>query len=305
MKYLEVAVEVESNYTDTVADLFWEFNTGGVSIEDPLLIWQYINAQIWDAYEFPENVLQAERATVRAYFPLSENINLLLDQLNEKLKALSISFNLYFQEIDEEAWANSWKKYFKPLEVGEFLIKPTWETIPSGKEAKKVIEIDPGMAFGTGTHATTALVLEALPRYISPGKVVADVGTGSGILAIASALLGADKVYALDIDPVAVNIARENVNLNNLESKITVLENDLLSGLELEVDVIIANIIAAVIKELAPDAYQKLKPGGIFIGSGIILEREQEVLDKLLNSGFTLVERQNRGEWSLLVGRKE
>ncbi|GAV22044.1 50S ribosomal protein L11 methyltransferase [Carboxydothermus pertinax] len=305
MKYLEVAVEVESGFTETVADLFWEFNTGGVSIEDPLLLWQYINAQMWDAYEFPEKVLQAERATVRAYFPLTADIHTLLGQINEKLKALAIPFNLYFQEIDDEAWANSWKKYFKPIAVGEFLIKPTWEKLPSGEENKKVIEIDPGMAFGTGTHDTTALVLEALPKYIAPGKVVADVGTGSGILAIASALLGAEHVYAVDIDPVAVKVARENVILNRLSGKVSVIENDLLHGFATQVNVIIANIIAAVIKELAPDAFKKLTPGGIFIGSGIILEREQEVLDKLLESGFTFVERQNRGGWSLLVVRKE
>ena len=304
MRYLEVAVEVESSYTETVAELFWEFNTGGVSIEDPLLIWQYINAQVWDAYEFPEDVLQAERATVRAYFPLSENIKLTLDQLNERLKQLSLPFNLYFQEVDDEAWANSWKKYFKPIEVGEFLIKPTWENLKE-KTDKKIIEIDPGMAFGTGTHPTTALVLELLSRYVSPGKIVADVGTGSGILAIAAALLGAQKVYALDIDPVAVKIAKENVLLNKMEQKVTVLENDLLAGLTFEVDIIIANIIAAVIKELAPDAFHKLKPGGIFIGSGIILERELEVIDKLKQSGFKIVERLNRGEWALVVGRKE
>jgi len=305
VKYLEIAVEVESCLTETVADIFWEFNTGGVSIEDPLLLWQYINAQIWDAYEFPDSVLKAERATVRAYFPLTENINTLLSQINERLKSLGIPFNLYFQEVDEESWANSWKKYFKPVEVGEFLIKPTWEKLPSGKEDKKIIEIDPGMAFGTGTHVTTALVLEALPNYVSPGKVVVDVGTGSGILAIASALLGAEKIYALDIDPVAVKVARDNISINRLEDRITVMENDLLHGFNQTVDVIIANIIAAVIKELALDAYEKLATGGIFIGSGIILEREKEVMDKLLEVGFKIIERKSSGGWCLLVARKE
>jgi len=171
--------------------------------------------------------------------------------------------------VKEEDWANEWKKYFKPVRVGKnIMIKPTWEAAVL-QEGDLVIEIDPGMAFGTGTHPTTVLCLEALEKYVQPEQLVYDIGTGSGILAVAAAKLGAE-VQAGDIDSLAVRIAKENISLNKVEDRVKVEAGDLGEVFIDQADIVIANIIADVIIELLPQLPSLLKPGGLFIASGII-----------------------------------
>jgi len=204
----------------------------------------------------------------------------------------------------ESDWANEWKKYFKPMEIGERLIvKPTWEELPETNN-KVIVEIDPGQAFGTGGHQTTRLCLAGLDRYVEPGMLVADIGTGSGILAIAAAKLGAAKVHATDIDSLPRKIARENVKLNHLEGTVIIHEMDEFPVAAVDCDLVVANIIAMTIIELTPDIYGMIIPGGLFISSGIVDERCDEVCTALTEHGFTILEIMEEEIWRAIVARK-
>jgi ribosomal protein L11 methyltransferase len=209
---------------------------------------------------------------------------------------------VFLSQVAEEDWAHAWKKYYHPVKVSEVIvIKPSWESYEP-VAGQVVIDLDPGMAFGTGTHPTTIHCLRALERYIQGGEQVIDVGTGSGILAIAAAKLGASQVLAIDLDPVAVTIARENVLANEVEERVKVMAGDLLEPVgDLQADIITGNLVAAVVKRLGPSAWEKLKPGGIFIGAGIIQGRLAEVLEELKGIGFDLVEVTDEGEWSTII----
>jgi ribosomal protein L11 methyltransferase len=219
--------------------------------------------------------------------------------------------------IDEEDWAESWKQYFKPIRVsGRLTIRPTWEPYEPGP-GELVIDLDPGMAFGTGTHATTALCLRALDRIVHGGEDVIDVGTGSGILAIGAVKLGARNVLALDLDPVAVTSAKANAELNGLAGKIDVRESDLLGVLResetsagkpfnvsLPVDLVVANILAEIILRFIGDVYAALKPGGLYVASGIFTNKEQDVRRGLEAAGFEIVSRDEQDDWIAFTARK-
>ena len=213
--------------------------------------------------------------------------------------------NTRFRKLSEQDWANEWKQYFHVTHVGKSLvIKPSWEDYtPAAGE--HVIEIDPGMAFGTGTHHTTNMMMERLEKVMHQDALVFDVGTGSGILAIAAALCGAKEVKAVDIDGVAVRVARENVANNHLSDKIEVREGDLLHGTEGKADIIIANIIADIIIMLLPDIPGKLKEDGIFLASGIIEERREDVEAAAAEQGLKVDAVDRRGGWVVLQFSKK
>ncbi|MDD4334813.1 MAG: 50S ribosomal protein L11 methyltransferase, partial [Desulfotomaculaceae bacterium] len=204
-----------------------------------------------------------------------------------------------------EDWAGAWKKYYKPVRVGRRLvIKPSWEDYQP-LAGDLIIEMDPGMAFGSGTHATTALCLRLLEKYVRPGSSVYDIGTGSGILAIAAARLEAGKVRAVDIDPVACKTAAENVAGNNAGTVVSVQQGNLAEPLPYGADLIVANIIANVIAGFAPHAAAALKPGGIFIASGIIRERAEMVRKAFAAAGLAICEEQADGLWIAIAANKE
>ena len=189
--------------------------------------------------------------------------------------------------------------------MGEkFVIVPSWEEYKADYD-KIILEIDPGMAFGTGSHETTAICLELLEGIDLKDKEIADVGTGSGILAIACAKLGAKHVLGLDIDPLSIKTARENVKVNNCEDKIEVMESDLLNTSKDNYDLIIANILPDVIINLVPDAYEKLNHGGLILVSGIIIEKKDLVIDELKKQGFNIVKDLDMGEWTGIIGKKD
>ena len=205
--------------------------------------------------------------------------------------------------MQEEDCTNSWKVYFKPIKLGSrIVIKPTWEDYQAGED-EIVLEMDPGMAFGCGTHATTAMSALLLEKFLHPGFKVIDVGTGTGILAMIAASLGAEEVLALDYDEVAVKVAQENIQQNGLAHLITVKKNNLLVGVEQKVELIVANIVAATIIKLALQAKERLNQGGFFLVSGIIKERREEVFTALQEIGFVLREKKQE-DWvvSLAVG---
>mgnify|MGYP001623747470 FL=1 len=208
---------------------------------------------------------------------------------------------LEMKDVDEEDWSNAWKKYYHPVQVGEHLVVcPSWEAYDRQPD-DVVLTLNPGMAFGTGTHDTTRLCMELLEKYITPQDTVLDVGCGSGILAITAALLGANKIIGCDIDEVAVKVAGENAALNGVQDRIAFHQGDLTSQVEGSFQIICANIVADVIIRLSEDAGSYLAKDGIFITSGIIDTREQDVLNALEQNGFQVIERRTSGGWVALA----
>ena len=206
------------------------------------------------------------------------------------------------KKMFEEDWANNWKKSDKPIHIGEpIVIKPIWEDYTS-KDGEMIVELDPGMAFGTGDHETTSMCIKALDKYIEKDTTVFDIGTGSGILAIVASKLGAKKVVGVDLDPVAVDSAKENISFNNLDN-IEVLYGNLVEVVEGKADIVVANIIAEIICVLINDAKKVLNKGGVFITSGIIHDRRQMVIDALEKEDFEIIEVNKDGEWNCIVAR--
>ncbi|MCI8554389.1 MAG: 50S ribosomal protein L11 methyltransferase [Clostridiales bacterium] len=245
------------------------------------------------------------RSLIHLYISPEDNPAEAMAYLRERLAAEGIGHELAANAVRESDWANNWKKYFKPLPVGErLLIRPTWE--PAGDPGgRQVLSIDPGMAFGTGGHDTTRLVLETLEEQVRPGLSLLDVGCGSGILSIAALLLGAGRAVGVDIDPLAVKTAAENGALNGFEPpRFTVLQGDLATAVQGTFDMVAANIVADAIVSLSPGIPRLLRPGGTYIVSGIIDTREDEVIGVLSACGFTVTARREHGGWLCLTARQ-
>ena len=219
MEWLEITVRTPAEGVELVSEIFIEMGTGGVVIEDPALILQYERESHPDEWAVPGKAVKDGLSLVKGYLPFDEGLLNRVEELKKIINQLELEpkpeINTY--SVAEEDWANAWKKYYKITRVGQrLLIKPSWEEYHP-LEGDLVIEMDPGMAFGCGTHATTALCLKLLEKYIRPGTTVYDIGTGSGILAVAAARLGAGRVLAVDIDSVACKAALENAERNNVE----------------------------------------------------------------------------------------
>ena len=306
MNWREVAVTVSSEGEEAVADLFYQLGCPGVSVEDPELLRSYIESGEWDYHSFGEVVLTGS-SVVKGYFPEDDELADKLMRLDQGIRELlERSPNWVVQakgiSLKEEDWETAWKAYFKPIRIGRhFLIKPTWEPVDL-IEGDVVLELDPGMAFGTGTHPTTTLCLRALEDVVKPGHRVFDLGTGSGILAIAAAKLGAN-VDAVDLDSVAIRVAQENVDLNRINDRVRVVRGDLGTVLSGQADVVIANIIADVILILLPDLKRILRADGEFLASGIIENRADDVEIGLKEAGFEIVERIEDSGWILFRAR--
>ena len=312
MDWMEIAVHTTTEGSDIVSMLLMQLGSQGTSIEDradipdpdaPNGYWELIDPALLQS--MPEDVL------VKGWLSADETLPERIAALEGELRALQAAdteelygkLTLDRQTVAEADWAEIWKQYYKPFRAGKSLVvKPSWESY-AAQPGDKVIEIDPGMAFGTGTHETTAMCMSFLDDLICPGMKVLDVGTGSGILAMGAALLGAEAVTAIDIDPMAVKVARENVARGGLSEKVSVYEGDLLSAAGQDYDLCVANIIADVIMMLASPLKQHVKPGGLFICSGIIKERAEEVVLALENAGYIRLEHTLQGEWAAMVWR--
>jgi ribosomal protein L11 methyltransferase len=293
VKWIELSVEVHPEAVDAVAEVFRSHGTGGVAIEQPV-----------------SSDIEGERPPrptglpiMKAYLPVGSETDEQVRRIEGDLwhlQAFGLSpvGELQRTEIAEEDWANAWKEHFHPLKVGRVVIKPTWREWDAAPD-ETVVELDPGMAFGTGLHPTTQLVLAALQDRVRPGMEILDLGTGSGILAIAAARLGA-MVTALDISEIAVEVARENVQVNGLRDAITVGRGsiDAVSGRQF--DLVFANIIASVLAELAPRLAAALRPGAELLGSGIVDERADLVRAAFSAAGLTLGEQKREGDWWLI-----
>ena len=307
--WIEVNVAVTHEAVEAVSDILTEAGSKGVAIEDPQLINELRSSGTWELCDIPEQQ-NIEVVTVSGYYADDDKLQRRLAQIEAALQEVEERIGKYrfgntrFRRVSEQDWANEWKQYFHVTHVGKSLvIKPSWEEYEP-EAGEHVIEIDPGMAFGTGTHHTTNMMMERLERVLPKDAVVFDVGTGSGILAIAAALCGAKEVKAVDIDGVAVRVARENVADNHLSDKIEVREGDLLHGTEGTADVIIANIIADIIILLLKDVPGKLKDGGLFLASGIIEERMADVAAEAERQGMQVDAVDRRGGWVVMQMRK-
>ncbi len=246
-----------------------------------------------------EELLQKNRdeAVIHLYLPSNENARESLSFLKERFEAANIPFQADTGKVDPKDFENNWKKYFKSTEIGQRLcICPSWEQY-NNKENRRVLKIDPGAAFGTGTHATTAMCLALLDQFAAPGQTVLDIGCGSGILSIAAVLLGAERATGIDIDPVAVKVAQENAALNGLSAKTEFLVGNLNKEITNRYSVVCANIVADVIMALAPDVPGLLVPGGRFLCSGIIDSRAEEVRAALLQAGLQITNTVTESNW--------
>ena len=312
MDWLEVTVRTNTAGADLISELLISAGAKGTSIEDRFDAFsEPTDATQWDLIDPSVIEKMDEDTLVHAYFPAETTSRETIESLRARLAALTpewLGFDagkraLEIANVREEDWAENWKKYYKPFRVGRHLVvRPVWEKYEP-QAGDKIISIDPGMAFGNGTHETTSMCLGLVEDYIKPGDTVLDVGTGSGILAIASVLMGAQSALGIDLDPVAVRVANENIERNGLSGRVHAQVGDLVKGIDTQADVVFANIIADAVILLSRAVRAHMEPGGVFICSGIILEREQDVLDALAEAGFTVDRIEHRGEWSAIAAR--
>ncbi|MCM3761524.1 50S ribosomal protein L11 methyltransferase [Alkalihalobacillus oceani] len=311
MKWSEFSIHTTEEAVEPICNILHEAGASGVVIEDPMDLVKEWGIHYGEIYQLSPDDYPEEGVRIKAYFPVNSFLAETIEEIKEAINGLLVyDFDLghnhvQIVEVDEEDWATAWKKYYKPVKVSKSItITPTWESY-TPQDGETIIELDPGMAFGTGTHPTTVLCIQALDRTIKGGERVVDVGTGSGVLSIAAAKLGAEQVLALDLDDVAVVSARQNIALNQLEAKISVKQNNLLQGVSGNYDIVVANILAEIVVQCIQDAAAILKPGGSFITSGIIKRKKQEVKDALLEGGFTINEVVEMEDWVAILAEKQ
>jgi len=304
MHWLELTVQTHPEAVESVSELLNRYTTGGVAIEEPIEL-------IDEGQEY--RVLTGQPIKVHAYLPIDGKEEAARQQVAEglwHLSSLGPQFvgDLQTRVVHEEDWANAWKDYYHVTHIGQRLvIRPSWrEYIPMNNEV--VLELDPGMAFGTGLHPTTRMCLEQIEQRMRPDMRVLDVGTGSGILALAAAKLGAANVYCIDNSSVAVESALANAEMNHMSDRVNVVlgvldetEATRLSG---QYDLVLANIIARVIGSIASNLAQVLAPGGILITSGIIEDRRHEAEQPLLATGLELIDQVMIDDWVTLIMQK-
>ncbi|QMV40447.1 50S ribosomal protein L11 methyltransferase [Cohnella cholangitidis] len=323
MRWHEITVLATESSQEMVTHYLTELGAGGVSVEEAWSEDKPRNTTYGEVYDTPLNDIRPGYAVFKAYFSEETKMEPIAIELKALLEGLpeygfdAGEFTIEIGDVHEDDWADAWKQYFKPIAITERLtIKPTWEEY-TPSEGELIIEIDPGMAFGTGAHATTALCLKALDHAIKGGEQIIDVGTGSGVLAIGAMKLGASKVLALDLDPVAVKCAQENIELNGYENDVEVRLSDLLGvlnerestataavGVTPPVDLVVANILAEIILLFIGDVMEVLKPGGIYITSGIYKNKEMIVEAGLLAAGFEIIDVLRQEEWVAFVAGK-
>lgn len=310
MKWAEITIKTTTEAVEAITNILYEQNVGGVSIEDPKdFKFQKKNEYDWDFVE--EEIFNSgyDGVIIKTYITeerdVTEDVNLIKEKI-QGLKEFGIDIGeaiVELSQVDEEDWANEWKNYYKPTKVGKnVVVKPTWEEYEE-QSGDLIIELDPGMAFGIGTHETTTMCIQQLENYVKKDSKVFDIGCGSGILAIAAAKLGAKEVVAVDLDEVAVKVSKENIELNKVEDKVTALHGNLTEVINDKADIVVANIIADIIKILAKDVSNFMKEDAVFISSGIIHAKVDEVKESLIKNGFEIVEVQTLGEWNAIVSK--
>ncbi len=336
MKYIELKVHASRQGVEAVTEIFLKNGIDQVVIDDPADMEDILNKKHeydWDYIDDSVKQRPDREPTISAYFEDSDEGRSMVQHLKleimklkgeEQYGAYGADANfgrLYAEDIvvDDEDWKDKWKENFKPTKVTDrIVVKPTWEEYEA-KEGELILQIDPGMAFGTGTHETTSLCMKLLEKYIGErtGGIsccaqmgadvqmpkVLDVGCGSGILSIAAALLGCTDVLGVEIDEDAVEVAKENVALNSVEGAVKVQQGDLTKGIDYKADIIVANLMHNLVMMLAPSAKKHLAKDGIFISSGILIEKRDQVADAIKKAGFEILEIPEDGEWCAIAAK--
>ena len=304
MNYIQVDIEVREEELEPVVGVLLMNDIVETVVEDPADLQRLLNKEVdyeWD-YIAPE-VLERENRSPKVTFYLEdtkENKDLAMNAVKAVCEAFPEAVVKVSMEDDSE-WKDKWKEFFKPAKVGrKIVVKPTWYDYEE-KDDDLVIEIDPGMAFGTGTHETTSLCLKMMEDYLKPGDKVLDVGCGSGILSIAGALLGASEVLGVEIDPVAVEIAQQNIELNKVTDVAKAQYGDLTKGIDFRSEIVVANLMADLVMMLSGSVPGHIVPGGTYISSGILVEKRDMVAQAIEKCGFKILEIREDGMWCAIA----
>lgn len=308
--WIEITIHTTNEASEIVESILLDYGSTGVAIEDPTTLEENLHDDFGTIVELSPADFPDVGVIVKGYINELNFDDETFTRFKGELEQLGQNINIgeFFKiettTIKDSDWENSWKDYFDILNIGEkFVIVPTWREYEN-EENKYVINIDPGMAFGTGGHETTSLCIKNLEKYVKPHDNIIDVGCGSGILSIAASYLTDGEIKAVDLDKLAVDVSRENFALNNLENRIAVEEASLLTKETKKYNVIVANILAHIIELMLDDAYKLLEDGGYYITSGIIKDKKDELLEKMLKRGFKLVEETSDNEWYSFVVTK-
>lgn len=316
MRYIELKITVNREMLEAAENALVQSGSGAMQIDDPLdaldiaehpdlYKYDYINEEILQKADSSALNGRSLEASITIYFDDDEAGRQRLADAEKALEGIpGASFESSLTADDSE-WLYKWQEHFRPAKVGRrIVVKPGWEDYePAAGEL--VIEMDPGMAFGSGLHETTSMCVKALERYMPEDAKVLDVGTGTGILAMAAVLLGAEGALGIDIDEEALRVAAENVRKNGLEGSIAIMKGDLMAGIDYRPDVIVANLMADLVMMLSPAAASQLRPGGLYITSGILDIKEETVAEAIRAAGFVIIEIMHDGEWRAVVAVRQ
>lgn len=317
MKWIKFTIETTTQAVDLISSMLAEIGIEGIEIEDNVSITEEEKKAMFIDI-LPELEPDDGTAKINFYMDPEQDINATLEEVQNGLKELADFVDVGTGQIrvsdtEDKDWINNWKEFFKPFRVAEdIIIKPTWEKLEDAKPDDLVIEIDPGTAFGTGAHETTKLCILGLRKYITKETKLLDIGCGSGILSIIGIKLGAGYAVATDIDPAALTATYENIEVNGITSdQFKVLSGNIIEDKTMQeevgfetYDIVTANILADVIIPLSAEVGRHLKKGGLFISSGIIYMKKEEVKEAILNNGFEIIEINEMGDWVSFVARK-
>lgn len=313
MKYLQVDIYTTDYGIEEVTGVLLSMDIEETVVDNPQTAIDLLeNKRDYDWDYVDENFVDMEaEPKVTFFLDDSEESKAKLQLIKEKLNKIAeedkenLLGRLEMERtlIDDEDWMNSYKDHFKTIDLTEnIIVKPSWEEIPEGN-SKKVLELDPGMAFGTGDHETTSMCAVLMDEVGCEGKDILDVGTGSGILAIAADLLGGNNILGVDIDPVAVEVAIENGKINNCKENVKFIEGDLTKGIDFKADIVVANLMAEMVVMLTKAVKQHMKPGAVFISSGILVEKKPLVEEALKEAGLTVFKVLDKGDWSAIAAK--
>lgn len=309
MKWHEIAIHTKEENEETLS-AYLNTLSKGVSIEHSIDILRQKITNFDDKFKLNPKDYPDSDIRIVVYFDETQNIEGMIEKIEGFIKEAELvskeGIDISHKIIEESDWENEWKKHFHSFRVSDtFVIVPSWEIDEyEYRERDRLIKLDPGMAFGTGDHPTTSMCLRFIERTVKPGHSVIDVGTGSGILSIASHMMGAASVKATDIDELSIKVAYENFVINDCDKAIRLETADLLKEEEGRYDIVIANILAHIIEEMVGDAYDKLNENGRFIASGIIAEKRGEITGKMTGAGFSVVEILEEDGWVSILAEK-
>lgn len=323
MKYIELKIYAKQQGIEQITAMLLARDIVEICIDDPGDMDDILNKKNEYGWDYIEDELKEnlDREPVMSlYFDDNDEAKNTIEEIKGEVAELkqreadgefgieSDMGSLETEEIvvDDSDWKDKWKEFFKPTKItGKITVKPTWEEYMP-QDGEVVIEIDPGMAFGTGTHETTSLCLKLMEKYLGKNpeeKKVLDVGCGSGILSIGAALLGCKDILGVEIDEDAVKVAQENVELNKVANAVKVIQGDLTKGIDYKANIIVANLMADLVMMLSESAQKHMEKGGIFISSGILVEKEELVSEAIKAAGFEIIEIAEDGEWCAIAAR--